>query len=276
MNVLVWYSIVFLYCIVSISFRSIGKNIREIGKSSKRIGFRNVSKQKSMFCFCYFNFFLLKIEKFFIFILFIFFFFIFFFCTWRILHWYSFLNRICKREFTCCFKYFFFSTFIPIIFFSTVLIFFGLCFFAFDDLQITNYFSLLLSLIKFSILIILDLLDILLIYKICIQLINTFKSNWLILSLIANILHDYWTNISICLASILDFFHYFSKISYILNIIKYFLFTTYIFFLKFNTSFSILLQILFYLVVSTSLWSVNIPTFWFSSIVKHATCLPTF
>lgn len=171
---------------------------------------------------------------------------------------------------------FFFSTFIPIIFFSTVLIFFGLCFFAFDDLQITNYFSLLLSLIKFSILIILGLLDILLIYKICIQLINTFKSNWLILSLIANILHDYWTNISICLASILDFFHYFSKISYILNIIKYFLFTTYIFFLKFNTSFSILLQILFYLAVSTSLWSVNIPTFWFSSIVKHATCLPTF
>lgn len=107
---------------------------------------------------------------------------------------------------------FFFSTFIPIIFFSTVLIFFRVVLFCIR--WFTNY-KLLLSLIKFSILIILDLLDILLIYKICIQLINTFKSNWLILSLIANILHDYWTNISICLASILDFFHYFSKISYI-------------------------------------------------------------
>lgn len=103
-NVLAWYSIVFLYCIVSIWFRSIGKNICEIGKSSKRIGFRNVSKQKSMFRFCYFNFFLIENWKIcFIFILFFSFF--FFFCMWRILHWYSFLNRICKREF----KYLFFQ-----------------------------------------------------------------------------------------------------------------------------------------------------------------------
>lgn len=138
-NVLAWYSIVFLYCIVSIWFRSIGKNICEIGKSSKRIGFRNVSKQKSMFRFCYFNFFLIENWKIcFIFILFFSFFFFFVceeYCT-DTLFSIGFVNENSNISFFNFYSYHIFFNYFNLFFYILSMIHYRLFFFIFKFNQV--------------------------------------------------------------------------------------------------------------------------------------------